>query len=76
VSRGCLEPDGRTIETDEGSIRAGDRKGFRRPRVPDGAQLKRAVMGQRVWPRAGVYKTQLLAPFHNGCHPAVSWPCP
>ncbi len=66
MSRGCLELDGRTIETDEGSIRAGDGKGFRRPSVPQRAQLKRAVMGQRVWPLAGVYKTQLFAPAHNG----------
>ena len=69
VSRGSLEPDGRTIETDEGSIRVGDGKGFRRPRVPWGLELKRAVMGQRVWPLAGVYKTQLFAPFHNEWHP-------
>ena len=68
MSRGCLEPDGRTIETDEGSIRAGDGKGFRRRNVPWGVQLKRAVMGQRVWALAGVYKTQLFAPFHNGGH--------
>ncbi len=69
MSREYLEPDGRTIETDEGSIRAGDGKGFCRRNVRHRAQLKRAVMGQRVWPPTGVYKTQLFAPLHNGLHP-------